>query len=84
MASGGCVMRHGHHKLYPVHSEYVARTVDSKRGSVPCHYMIESSPMHLEIVYTLKVFGKAIDRSGIGFLDRISRVNASRVLSIVA
>ncbi|KAK4406512.1 hypothetical protein Sango_0657700 [Sesamum angolense] len=50
MASGGCVMRHGHHKPYPVHSEYVARTVDSKRGSVPCHYMTESSPMHLEMV----------------------------------
>ncbi|KAK4407720.1 Retrovirus-related Pol polyprotein from transposon TNT 1-94 [Sesamum angolense] len=50
MARGGCVMRHGHHKPYPVHSEYVARTVDSKRGSVPCHYMTESSPMHLEMV----------------------------------
>ncbi|KAL0349995.1 UNVERIFIED_CONTAM: hypothetical protein Sradi_4148700 [Sesamum radiatum] len=49
MASGGCVMRHGHHKPYPVHSEYVARTVDSKRGTVPCHYMTESSPMHLEM-----------------------------------
>ncbi|KAL0292210.1 UNVERIFIED_CONTAM: hypothetical protein Sradi_6998000 [Sesamum radiatum] len=43
-------MRHGHHKPYPVHSEYVARTVDSKRGSVPCHHMTESSLMHLEMV----------------------------------
>ncbi|KAL0310463.1 UNVERIFIED_CONTAM: hypothetical protein Scaly_2926100 [Sesamum calycinum] len=50
MASGGCVVRHGHYKHYPVQSEYVARTVDSKRGSVPCHYMTESSPMHLERV----------------------------------
>ncbi|KAL0380527.1 UNVERIFIED_CONTAM: hypothetical protein Sangu_0117000 [Sesamum angustifolium] len=50
MASGGCVMRHGHHKPYPVHSEYVAMTVDSKRGSVPCHHMTESSPMHLEMI----------------------------------
>ncbi|KAL0287349.1 UNVERIFIED_CONTAM: hypothetical protein Scaly_2766500 [Sesamum calycinum] len=49
MGSGGCVMRHGHYKPYPVHSEYVARTVDSKRESVPCHYMTESSPMHLEM-----------------------------------
>ncbi|KAK4383859.1 Serine/threonine-protein kinase Nek3 [Sesamum angolense] len=31
MTSGGCVMRHGPHKPYPVHSEYVAITVDSKR-----------------------------------------------------
>ncbi|KAK4380831.1 Retrovirus-related Pol polyprotein from type-2 retrotransposable element R2DM [Sesamum angolense] len=50
MASGGCVVRHGHHKPYPVQSENVARMVDSKRGSVPCHYMTESSPMHLEMV----------------------------------
>ncbi|KAK4404377.1 hypothetical protein Sango_0806300 [Sesamum angolense] len=50
MASSGCVVRHGHHKSYPVQSEYVARTVDSKRGSIPCHYMTESSPMHLEMV----------------------------------
>ncbi|KAK4405071.1 hypothetical protein Sango_0513600 [Sesamum angolense] len=35
MVSGGCVVRHDHHKLYPVHSEYVARTVNSKTGSVP-------------------------------------------------
>ncbi|KAK4400642.1 hypothetical protein Sango_1170300 [Sesamum angolense] len=50
MASGGCIVRHGHHKPYPVHSEYVARMVDSKRGSVPYHYMTESSLMHLEMV----------------------------------
>ncbi|KAL0340260.1 UNVERIFIED_CONTAM: hypothetical protein Sradi_4542800 [Sesamum radiatum] len=50
MASGGCVMRHDHHKPYPVHSEYVARTVDSERGSIPCHHMTESSPIHLEMV----------------------------------
>ncbi|KAK4403167.1 Retrovirus-related Pol polyprotein from transposon RE2 [Sesamum angolense] len=50
MASGGCVMRHGHHKFYPVQSEYVARTVDSKKEFVPCRYMTESSPMHFEMV----------------------------------
>ncbi|KAL0293838.1 UNVERIFIED_CONTAM: hypothetical protein Sangu_2521700 [Sesamum angustifolium] len=49
-ASGGCVVRHSHHKPYPVHSEYVARTVDSKRGFVSCPYTTESSPMHLEMV----------------------------------
>ncbi|KAL0329314.1 UNVERIFIED_CONTAM: hypothetical protein Sradi_4918100 [Sesamum radiatum] len=38
MASGGCVMGHGRPKLYPVQSEYVARTVDSKNESVPCQY----------------------------------------------
>ncbi|KAK4403197.1 hypothetical protein Sango_1060400 [Sesamum angolense] len=48
--SSGCVVRHTQHKPYLVQSEYVARTVDSKRGSVPCHYMIENSPMHLEMV----------------------------------
>ncbi|KAL0445482.1 UNVERIFIED_CONTAM: polyprotein [Sesamum latifolium] len=31
LARGGCVVRHGHHKPYPVQSEYVARTVDSKK-----------------------------------------------------
>ncbi|KAL0374046.1 UNVERIFIED_CONTAM: hypothetical protein Sradi_3320300 [Sesamum radiatum] len=36
MASGGCVAIHGNHKPYPVQSKYVARTVDSKRGSAPC------------------------------------------------
>ncbi|KAL0420947.1 UNVERIFIED_CONTAM: hypothetical protein Slati_3117600 [Sesamum latifolium] len=50
MATGGCVVRHGHHKPYPVHSEYVAKTVDSKRGSVPCQYMTERSPMRYEMV----------------------------------
>ncbi|KAK4380983.1 hypothetical protein Sango_3011800 [Sesamum angolense] len=35
MASSGCVVRHGHHKPYLVQWEYVPRTVDSKRGSVP-------------------------------------------------
>ncbi|KAK4395686.1 hypothetical protein Sango_1722900 [Sesamum angolense] len=50
MASGGYVVRHGHHKPYPVHSDYVARTMDSKRGSVPCHFMTESSSMYLEMV----------------------------------
>ncbi|KAL0284806.1 UNVERIFIED_CONTAM: hypothetical protein Scaly_2838400 [Sesamum calycinum] len=34
MTSGGYVMRHGHHKLYSVHLEYVERTVNSKGGSV--------------------------------------------------
>ncbi|KAL0289629.1 UNVERIFIED_CONTAM: hypothetical protein Sangu_2609800 [Sesamum angustifolium] len=38
MARGGCVMGHGRHKPYPVQSEYVARTVDSKKESVPCQY----------------------------------------------
>ncbi|KAL0293567.1 UNVERIFIED_CONTAM: hypothetical protein Sangu_2523000 [Sesamum angustifolium] len=33
MASGRCVVRHVHHKSYPVQSEHVARTMDSKRGS---------------------------------------------------
>ncbi|KAL0337648.1 UNVERIFIED_CONTAM: Retrovirus-related Pol polyprotein from transposon RE2, partial [Sesamum calycinum] len=51
MASGGYVVRHGHHKPYPVQSEYVARTVDSKRGSVPCHYTTESSSMHLAMTF---------------------------------
>ncbi|KAK4385524.1 hypothetical protein Sango_2676400 [Sesamum angolense] len=50
MASGGCVMRYGHRKYYPVHSECVARTVDSKRGSVLYQYMRESSLMHLEMI----------------------------------
>ncbi|KAL0287289.1 UNVERIFIED_CONTAM: putative aldo-keto reductase 1 [Sesamum calycinum] len=35
MASGGCVVRYGHHKPYPVHSEYIVRTVDSNRGLSP-------------------------------------------------
>ncbi|KAL0445150.1 UNVERIFIED_CONTAM: hypothetical protein Slati_2237700 [Sesamum latifolium] len=35
---GGCVVRHDHHKPYPVQSEYIARTVDSKKESVPCQY----------------------------------------------
>ncbi|KAL0308931.1 UNVERIFIED_CONTAM: hypothetical protein Sradi_5835400 [Sesamum radiatum] len=84
MASDGCVVRHGHRRLYPVQSEYAARMVESKRGSVPCQNLTESSPMHSEMVYTLKVFAKAIDRSVIDFLDRISRVNTPQVLSIVA
>ncbi|KAL0374139.1 UNVERIFIED_CONTAM: hypothetical protein Sradi_3329600 [Sesamum radiatum] len=46
MASGGYVVRHGHHKTYPVQSECEARTVDSKIGSVPCQDMIENSPIH--------------------------------------
>ncbi|KAL0386566.1 UNVERIFIED_CONTAM: hypothetical protein Slati_4593800 [Sesamum latifolium] len=50
MASGGCVMRHGHYKHFPVQSEYVARKVDSKRGSVPSQYMTVSSPMRSEMV----------------------------------
>ncbi|KAL0367075.1 UNVERIFIED_CONTAM: hypothetical protein Sradi_3597600 [Sesamum radiatum] len=41
MASGGYVVRHGPHKPYPVQSKYVAMTMDSKRGSVPCHYRID-------------------------------------------
>ncbi|KAL0337494.1 UNVERIFIED_CONTAM: hypothetical protein Scaly_2024500 [Sesamum calycinum] len=31
MASDACVVRHSHHKSYPVQSEYVAKMVDSKR-----------------------------------------------------
>ncbi|KAL0401777.1 UNVERIFIED_CONTAM: hypothetical protein Slati_4207600 [Sesamum latifolium] len=50
MASGGCVVRHGHHKPYPVQAEYAARTVDFKRGSVPCQYITVSSPMRSEMV----------------------------------
>ncbi|KAL0305143.1 UNVERIFIED_CONTAM: hypothetical protein Sangu_3048500 [Sesamum angustifolium] len=38
MARGGCVVRHGHHQPYLVQSEYVARTVDSKKESIPCQY----------------------------------------------
>ncbi|KAL0344384.1 UNVERIFIED_CONTAM: hypothetical protein Sangu_1325800 [Sesamum angustifolium] len=38
IARGGCAMGHGHQKLYPVQSEYVARTVDSKNESAPCQY----------------------------------------------
>ncbi|KAL0291144.1 UNVERIFIED_CONTAM: hypothetical protein Scaly_2648500 [Sesamum calycinum] len=38
MARGGCAIGHGHHKLYPVQSEYVARIVDSKKESVPYQY----------------------------------------------
>ncbi|KAL0411321.1 UNVERIFIED_CONTAM: hypothetical protein Slati_3721800 [Sesamum latifolium] len=38
LARGGCVVRHGHHKPYPMQSEYVARTVDFKKESVPCQY----------------------------------------------
>ncbi|KAL0295609.1 UNVERIFIED_CONTAM: hypothetical protein Sangu_3192800 [Sesamum angustifolium] len=84
MARGGCVVRHGHHKPYPVQSEYVARTVVSKRGSVPCHYMTESSPCTLRWFRLQKSLAKTIDRSEICFLDWISRVNGSRVFSIVA
>ncbi|KAK4394208.1 hypothetical protein Sango_1891600 [Sesamum angolense] len=43
MASGGCVVRHGHHKSNPVHSEYVAMMVDSKKGSVPYQKPIRQS-----------------------------------------
>ncbi|KAL0313557.1 UNVERIFIED_CONTAM: hypothetical protein Sradi_5755000 [Sesamum radiatum] len=50
MASSGYVVRHGHHKLYLVQSEYVARRVDSKRGSVPCQYMTMNSHMSSEMV----------------------------------
>ncbi|KAL0311613.1 UNVERIFIED_CONTAM: hypothetical protein Sangu_2456000 [Sesamum angustifolium] len=38
MARGGYPMGHGHHKPYPVQSEYVARTIDFKKESVPCQY----------------------------------------------
>ncbi|KAL0457724.1 UNVERIFIED_CONTAM: hypothetical protein Slati_0399600 [Sesamum latifolium] len=38
LARGGCFVRHGYHKPYPVQLEYVARTVDSKEESVPCQY----------------------------------------------
>ncbi|KAL0420856.1 UNVERIFIED_CONTAM: hypothetical protein Slati_3108500 [Sesamum latifolium] len=38
LARGGCVVRHDHHKPYPVQSEYVVRTVNSKKESVPCQY----------------------------------------------
>ncbi|KAL0455835.1 UNVERIFIED_CONTAM: hypothetical protein Slati_0922700 [Sesamum latifolium] len=38
MARGGRVVRYGHHKPYPVSSEYVARMIDSKKESVPCQY----------------------------------------------
>ncbi|KAL0302110.1 UNVERIFIED_CONTAM: hypothetical protein Scaly_3044200 [Sesamum calycinum] len=41
MARGGCATGHGHHKPYLVQSEYVARTVDSKKESVP--YLILGS-----------------------------------------
>ncbi|KAL0455263.1 UNVERIFIED_CONTAM: hypothetical protein Slati_0865500 [Sesamum latifolium] len=50
MTSGGCVVRHGHYKPYPVQSEYVVRMVDSKKGSVPCQYVTVSSPMRSEMV----------------------------------
>ncbi|KAK4389786.1 hypothetical protein Sango_2315600 [Sesamum angolense] len=36
MTRGGCAIGYGHHKPYPVQSEYVARMVDSKKESVPC------------------------------------------------
>ncbi|KAL0400363.1 UNVERIFIED_CONTAM: hypothetical protein Sradi_2379600 [Sesamum radiatum] len=52
--SGGWVVRHCHHKPYPVQSEYVARMVNSKRRSVPGQYMIVSSPMRSE-----KIFGQS-------------------------
>ncbi|KAL0302337.1 UNVERIFIED_CONTAM: hypothetical protein Scaly_3035700 [Sesamum calycinum] len=38
MTRGGCVMRHDHHKSYPMQSEYVAGTVDFKKESVPYQY----------------------------------------------
>ncbi|KAL0286256.1 UNVERIFIED_CONTAM: hypothetical protein Scaly_2797100 [Sesamum calycinum] len=38
MARGNCAIGHGHHKPYPVQSEYVARTMDTKKESVPCQY----------------------------------------------
>ncbi|KAK4394205.1 NADH-ubiquinone oxidoreductase chain 5 [Sesamum angolense] len=62
MESGGCVVRHGHHKPYPIQSE---RTGLQK--SIPGY--------DREFSYALrdgldsKDFGQAIDRSGIGFLD---------------
>ncbi|KAL0423350.1 UNVERIFIED_CONTAM: hypothetical protein Sradi_0869800 [Sesamum radiatum] len=45
IVSGGCAMGHGHHKPYPVQSEYVARTVDSKKESAPVSIVIARSPM---------------------------------------
>ncbi|KAL0416295.1 UNVERIFIED_CONTAM: hypothetical protein Slati_3461400 [Sesamum latifolium] len=50
MARGGCVVSHDHHKPYPVQSEYAARTVDSKKESVPCQYCDNESPMRSEMV----------------------------------
>ncbi|KAL0392952.1 UNVERIFIED_CONTAM: hypothetical protein Sradi_2518000 [Sesamum radiatum] len=38
MARGSCVVRHDHDKPYLVQSEYVARTVNSKKESVPYQY----------------------------------------------
>ncbi|KAL0402692.1 UNVERIFIED_CONTAM: hypothetical protein Slati_4299100 [Sesamum latifolium] len=38
MASCSCVVRHGHYMPYPVQSEYVAKTVESKKEFVPSQY----------------------------------------------
>ncbi|KAL0405705.1 UNVERIFIED_CONTAM: hypothetical protein Slati_3884400 [Sesamum latifolium] len=38
MARGCCVVRHDHHKPYPVQSDYAVRLVDFKKEFVPCQY----------------------------------------------
>ncbi|KAK4382286.1 hypothetical protein Sango_2886900 [Sesamum angolense] len=50
MARGGCAMGHGHHKPYLVQSEYVARTVNSRKESS----VREHGVMMLSLVEKLK------------------------------
>ncbi|KAK4395711.1 RNA-directed DNA polymerase [Sesamum angolense] len=47
---GGCVMEHDRYKLYLMLSEYVARTVDSKKESVPFSIVTARSSMRAEMV----------------------------------
>ncbi|KAL0307494.1 UNVERIFIED_CONTAM: hypothetical protein Sangu_3027400 [Sesamum angustifolium] len=50
LASNDYSARYGHHKPCPVQSEYVVRTVDSKKGFARCQYMTTRFSRRFEMV----------------------------------
>ncbi|KAK4404410.1 hypothetical protein Sango_0809600 [Sesamum angolense] len=81
LTSGGCVVRHGHYKPYPVQSEYVARTVDSKKGFVPSLPDLETlqgtpqAPYCL--LHPLSVPGTVWDEISMDFISHLPPIAAT-------
>ncbi|KAK4383027.1 putative leucine-rich repeat receptor-like protein kinase [Sesamum angolense] len=60
MASGGCVVRHGHHKPYPVHSELIE--YGPLEGSIPSELF--SLPQIQQVKLRNNAIGDKLDMSG--------------------
>ncbi|KAL0400319.1 UNVERIFIED_CONTAM: hypothetical protein Sradi_2375200 [Sesamum radiatum] len=69
LVRSGSVVRHGHHKPYPVQLEYVARTVDSRKESILCQHLTVRSLRALRCFRLFKSMAIAIDRVGRDFLQ---------------